>query len=149
MIWGIHFLSFFPFLEEKRINENEVVTDLLEGLRHKTLPGVGDLSKISHAVMKQGKMSSVRMNDDNIVKILINKKLNLFEKNYHLMRVFMIEESDLPGTSRYKTIGVDGDTTVSRLVEIAQKKFKVFANDGYKYSLWSVFKNQGKYLTQF
>lgn len=49
-----------------------------------------------------GQISSVRgVSDDNIFRLVLNKKLNLFDKNHHLMRVFMFDESDPSGTIRY------------------------------------------------
>jgi hypothetical protein len=75
--------------------------DLIESLRNKSLPGVGDFTSTAHARMKKGKISSVRVSDDNIFRLILNKKLNLFDKNYHLMRVFMFDDSDPTGTIRY------------------------------------------------
>jgi hypothetical protein len=76
--------------------------DLIESLRNRSLPGVGDFTKTSHArTKKEGKISSVRVSDDNVFRLILNKKLNLFDKNHHLMRVFMFDDNDPTGTIRY------------------------------------------------
>ena len=95
--------------------------------------------------MTKGQISSVKVNDDNIIKMIINKKLNLFEKNNHLVRIFMYDESDPTGKIRYyKTVGVDSTATVEQIVEVAAKKFKVGNNPGYQFTLHSLFKGHGK-----
>lgn len=131
--------------EEKRLGEKDNVYDTLEDLRHKGLPGVGDSASIAKVVNSKGGVSSIRMTDDNIIKVIINKKLNLFEKNYHLIRIFMYDESDPTGRMRtYKTIGVNSNTTVGEIIAMAVKKFKLRDPSGYTYSLHSIFKGQGQ-----
>ncbi|KND04376.1 uncharacterized protein SPPG_08817 [Spizellomyces punctatus DAOM BR117] len=129
--------------QEKRLGENDNVFNVLEELRHKGLPGVGDSASVSHVVNSTGGISSVRMTDDNIIKVIINKKLNLFEKNYHLIRIFMYDESDPTGKMRtYKTIGVNSNVTVGEIIDMALKKFKIRSSSSYKYTLHSIFKGQ-------
>ncbi|KAJ3082227.1 hypothetical protein HK102_001845 [Quaeritorhiza haematococci] len=86
------------------------------------------------------------MNDDNIIKVLINKKLNVYERNYHLIRVFMYHdehESDTNGKIRtYKTIGVNSTATIKDMILLALKKFKLREEADYAYSLHSVFRGQ-------
>ncbi|KAJ3285931.1 hypothetical protein HK104_009244 [Borealophlyctis nickersoniae] len=124
---------------EKRLKEGENVYSMLEELRHKELPGISDFSHTARHVSAGGQVSSVRLNDDNIIKVIINKKLNLFEKNYHLIRIFMFDESDPTGTIRhYKTVGVGSDADVGEVVELAMKKFKLKTAPGFKFSLVSI-----------
>lgn len=75
--------------------------DLIESLRNKSLPGIGDFTSTAHTRTQKGKISSVRVSDDNVFRLILNKKLNLFDKNNHLMRVFMFDDSDPTGTIRY------------------------------------------------
>ncbi|KAJ3396239.1 hypothetical protein HDU92_003697 [Lobulomyces angularis] len=136
--------------QEKRINEDDKLFEFLDALRHKSLPGVGDFTKVKHSVVTSGKISSVKVNDDNIIKIIINKKLNLFEKNYHLMRVFMYDDEDDTGKIRlYKTIGVDSMATVDTVIQLSIKKFKLEKEEGYEYSLHSIFKDLGCVFNSF
>ncbi|KAJ3151876.1 hypothetical protein HDU86_006008 [Geranomyces michiganensis] len=139
--------------QERRLGGNDKIYDVLENLRHKGLPGVGDSAAgVSKVVNSSGAVSSVRVTDENIIRVLINKKLNLFEKNYHLLRIFMYDDIGGGGGSAakgqqpmrtYKTIGVDSNTTVGEIKETAYKKFKIRgAGNGWSYSLNSIFKGQ-------
>ncbi|KAJ3175787.1 hypothetical protein HDU87_005781 [Geranomyces variabilis] len=137
--------------QERRLGGNDKIYDVLENLRHKGLPGVGDSAAgVSKVVNSSGAVSSVRVTDENIIRVLINKKLNLFEKNYHLIRIFMYDDSGGGGVGKdqqpmrtYKTIGVDSNTTVGEIKETAYKKFKIRgAGNGWIYSLNSIFKGQ-------
>lgn len=144
-IWNLVYSpSFNRELEEKRVPESEFVFNLIETLRNKSLPGVGDFTKIQHARMTQGQISSVRVSDDNIFRLILNKKLNLFDKNYHLMRVFMFDEADPTGKIRhYKTVGVNGDAKVSDVIALSVKKFKILEVSCWSFTLCSFFKNRG------
>ena len=134
----------WDLLEERRLSETDNVFDTLDSLLHKQLPGIGDFSKVSRTLSSAGNTYSVRMNDDNIIKVIVNKKLNLYEKNYHLIRVFMFDESDSEGKLRtYKTIGVNSNMLVHEIVEICTKKFKLPLDGSYNYFLCSVFKGVG------
>ncbi|KAI8589778.1 hypothetical protein BDZ88DRAFT_417309 [Geranomyces variabilis] len=136
--------------QERRLGGNDKIYDVLENLRHKGLPGVGNSAAgVSKVVNSSGAVSSVRVTDENIIRVLINKKLNLFEKNYHLIRIFMYDDSgggvgkDQQPMRTYKTIGVDSNTTVGEIKETAYKKFKIRgAGNGWSYSLNSIFKGQ-------
>ncbi|KAI9333339.1 hypothetical protein DFJ73DRAFT_50524 [Zopfochytrium polystomum] len=121
---------------ERRLPETENVYDALEKLRNKHLPGVGfnSLSRSGGST----RAASILINDDNFIKIIVNKKLNLFEKNFHLVRIFMYDEFD-PSMRTYKTIGVSSEATVNEILDIAVKKFKV-PPQGFRYTLTSVFK---------
>ncbi|KAJ3220117.1 hypothetical protein HDU67_006873 [Dinochytrium kinnereticum] len=124
--------------QEKRLPESDNVFQMLEELRRKQLPGVS--LKAGNGGGRVGG-STVQMNDDKIIKVIINKKLNLFEKNYHLIRIFMQDESDVSGKIKtYKTIGINSDAKVADIVEIALKKFKLPADPNFLYTLCSVFK---------
>ncbi|KAJ3037945.1 hypothetical protein HK097_003335 [Rhizophlyctis rosea] len=131
--------------QEKRLKEDELVFKTLEELRHKSLPGIGDFSHLARAVVSDGKISTVRMNDDNIIKVIINKQLNLFEKNYHLMRVLLYADDDPTGKMRqYKTVGVGSDATVEEVVQLAVKKFKLPNVEGFTFTLASNIKGEGE-----
>ncbi|KAJ3113284.1 hypothetical protein HDU96_003588 [Phlyctochytrium bullatum] len=124
--------------QERRLPESDNVFQMLDALRHKQLPGVS-----SRAANGAGRSvsPSVHMNDDKIIKVIINKKLNLFEKNYHLIRIFMQDESDTSGKIRtYKTIGVNSNARIVDIIEIALKKFKLPPDPNISYTLCSVFK---------
>ncbi|KAJ3012247.1 hypothetical protein HKX48_006366 [Thoreauomyces humboldtii] len=141
--------------QERRLGEHDKISDVLETLRHKSLPGVGDSASVSVVVSNSGGSSSVRITDENIIKVLINKKLNLFEKNYHLIRIFMVDEHGTGNSPTrqqreqqaeplrtYKTIGVNSNTTVAEIKETAYKKFKIARRSGYAFTLNSIFKGR-------
>ncbi|KAI9103095.1 hypothetical protein DFS34DRAFT_607446 [Phlyctochytrium arcticum] len=129
--------------QEKRLGEKDNVYDILDQLQHRGLPGVGDSASVSLVVNSKGGTSSVRMTDENIIKVIINKKLNLFEKNYHLIRIFMYDDADTSGKIRtYKTIGVNSQANVGEIIGLATKKFKLRPASGYNYTLNSIFRGQ-------
>ncbi|RKO91496.1 hypothetical protein BDK51DRAFT_45614 [Blyttiomyces helicus] len=126
--------------QEKRVNDTEKISSVLASLRTRHLPGVSDASPVAPA---RGQISAIRMNDDNLIKVLINKKLNLFEKNYHLVRIFMFDEHDATGKIRtYKTIGIGSEAVVTDLIELARKKFKLGAEDGVEYTVHSILNDE-------
>ncbi|KAJ3417437.1 hypothetical protein HDV05_003301 [Chytridiales sp. JEL 0842] len=128
--------------QERILPDADKVYDTLEALRKKQLPGVSvaSVSKVSRAVKSDGKTSSVRMNDDNIIKVLVNKKLNLYEKDYHLIRVFMYDEIN-PNLRTYKTIAVNSNVTVKAITDMVMKKFKLDLDPEYSYRLCTIIKN--------
>ncbi|KAJ3316511.1 hypothetical protein HDU76_001742 [Blyttiomyces sp. JEL0837] len=144
---GEYYLSVLHFdSQERRLPETDNVVQTLQSYRHKSLPGIS-ATRISRAKISDGKVSSVLMNDDNLLKVIINKKLNHVEKNYHLIRIFMYDEGDLSGKIRtYKTIAVDRDLLVGEIVEIAVKKFKAFKGEGDSFKLCEVVKGKESVL---
>ncbi|KAJ3037478.1 hypothetical protein HDV00_001653 [Rhizophlyctis rosea] len=129
--------------QEKRLKEEDNVFNVLEELRHKSLPGIGDFSHLAKTVVSDGRVSSVRMNDDNIIKVIINKQLNLFEKNFHLMRILLYADDDPTGKMRqYKTIGASSESTVEEVVQLAVKKFKLPPTKGFVFTLVSNIKGE-------
>ncbi|KAJ3205813.1 hypothetical protein HDU82_004942 [Entophlyctis luteolus] len=127
-----YFLSvLFMDSGEKPLDANAIVFDALEALKNKNLPGVANFHKLEAKAK-----TSVLMNDDNIIKVIINKRLNIFEKNYHLIRVYKLDESDPTGITRtYKTIGVGSDALIEEVVGIVQDKFKASGNVTLNYFL--------------
>jgi hypothetical protein len=127
--------------EEKRLNDDELVLTTLETLRQKQLPG---FTKTTASINSNGRINPIHVTDENIIKVLINKKMNLYEKNYHLIRVFMYDESDPMGRGRtYKTIGVGSEATVKDMIEVAMKKFKLTPATNVRFYLSSIFKGYG------
>ncbi|KAJ3413725.1 hypothetical protein HDV05_007628 [Chytridiales sp. JEL 0842] len=124
--------------QEKRLDDEERVMGVLDNLRQKQLPGFTKTTANNNSL---GRINAMHMSDEKIIKVLINKKLNLFEKNYHLIRVFMYDEADPQGRSRtYKTIGVNSEATIKDITETAIKKFKLGPPPNTRYYLCSVFK---------
>ncbi|KAI8851506.1 hypothetical protein BC829DRAFT_118177 [Chytridium lagenaria] len=124
--------------QERRLPESDNVFQMLDALRHKQLPGVSSKGPNGNARVVS---PSVHMNDDKIIKVIINKKLNLFEKNYHLIRIFMQDESDVSGKIKtYKTIGINSNARVADIVDVGLKKFKLSNDPNFVYSLSSIFK---------
>ncbi|KAI8998039.1 hypothetical protein BC832DRAFT_250451 [Gaertneriomyces semiglobifer] len=133
--------------QEKRLSETDNIYNTLEELRHKSLPGLTTNSPllVSSFINPKGGISRVRMTDDNIIKVIINKKLNLFEKDFHLIRIFMYDESDDTGRLRtYKTIGVGSEARVEEIVEVAKKKFQLPKDRRWEYTLHSIFRGEGE-----
>jgi hypothetical protein len=137
-------LIWFFALEERALPENDKVYETLEALRKKQLPGVSvaAVTKVARALKSDGKTSSVQMNDDNIIKLIVNKKLNTFERDFHLIRVFMYDESNL-NIRTYKTIAVNTNVTVKTITDMVMKKFKLDLDPDYSYRLCTIIKNQG------
>ncbi|KAI9347408.1 hypothetical protein DFJ73DRAFT_836598 [Zopfochytrium polystomum] len=133
---GEYYLSVLHFdSQERPLPEGDNVLDDLDSLRRKNLPGIS-ADRVSRAVNHSGKVSSVLMNDDNIIKVIINKKLNMFEKNYRLIRIFMYDEADQTNSVRtYKTIAVNEDLPVAEIVDMALKKFKLVPQPSSSYFL--------------
>ncbi|KAJ1569055.1 hypothetical protein HK405_010472, partial [Cladochytrium tenue] len=116
-------------LEERTLPEDANVRELLESLQHKSLPGIS-ADRVTRAVSTNGKVSSVLMNDDNIIRVIINRRLNVFEKSHHLIRVIMYEGGgNAPVGSNalrtYKTVAVKEDISIKDFVNMTAKKFKV------------------------
>ncbi|KAI9360462.1 hypothetical protein DFJ73DRAFT_83718 [Zopfochytrium polystomum] len=124
---------------ERRFTDTENVSETLEMLRQKHLPGVGFNSS---SKMAAGPTSPIHASDDNFIKVIINKKLNLYEKKYHLVRIFICDEQD-PLVRTYKTLGISPDATVRDIIGIAVKKFKLNANEP-GFTLTSLFGDKGK-----
>ncbi|KAJ1555809.1 hypothetical protein HK405_012610, partial [Cladochytrium tenue] len=127
--------------QERTLPEDANVRELLESLQHKSLPGIS-ADRVTRAVSTNGKVSSVLMNDDNIIRVIINRRLNMFEKSHHLIRVIMYEGGgNAPvGTNAlrtYKTVAIKEDISIKDFVNMTAKKFKVDspsdgeAGDGY------------------
>ncbi|KAJ1567294.1 hypothetical protein HK405_006455 [Cladochytrium tenue] len=124
--------------QERPIPEKGVVSEFLEGLRSKHLPGIG-INSLSRATTS-GRVSAVSLYDDNFLKVIINKKLNAVEKNFRIVRIVVYDEMD-PSIRIFKTIALESDVTVKEMIEIAAKKLKI-SQKAYKFSLSSVFENK-------
>ncbi|ORY53900.1 hypothetical protein BCR33DRAFT_711244, partial [Rhizoclosmatium globosum] len=113
------------------LEPSAIVFNALEALKNKNLPGVANFNKI------EGKAkTSLMMNDDNIIKVIINKRMNIFEKDFHLIRVFQLDPLDKTGKARtYKTIGVKLNAGLEEVTEIVKEKFKVGSDVNLKYYL--------------
>ncbi|KAJ1554197.1 hypothetical protein HK096_004616 [Nowakowskiella sp. JEL0078] len=113
--------------QERKLPGTDYVLSILDSLRSKHLPGVRE-NRVSHAIGKQGRISSVRVNDNNIIRFIINKQLNI-DKNFHLIRVILFDERDLTGKIRtYKTIGISNNTN-SNYRAILKMKSTAYARD--------------------
>ncbi|KAJ3225659.1 hypothetical protein HDU81_007751 [Chytriomyces hyalinus] len=133
-----YFLSvLFMDSGEKPLDNNAIVFTALEALKNKNLPGVANFTRIEG----KERAANVLMNDDNIIKVIINKKLNIFEKNYHLLRVYRFDEED--GSARtYKTIGVSSGAVIEEITEIVRDKFKVAQDPAVQYFLCTKVKGE-------
>ncbi len=130
---------------EKKLPIDGKLLSILDTLKHKALPGAGGTSGTA-LLLKNEKGNDIRLQDDNIVKILVNKKLNLFEKNYHLVRVHLVDEVDEASNSvkLYKTIGLNSNQTMQDVISFSIRKFKIPNPDHYQFTILSVFKGHGK-----
>ncbi|KAJ3291677.1 hypothetical protein HDU79_002135 [Rhizoclosmatium sp. JEL0117] len=134
-----YFLSvLFMDSGEKPLEPSAIVFNALEALKNKNLPGVANFNKI------EGKAkTSLMMNDDNIIKVIINKRMNIFEKDFHLIRVFQLDPLDKTGKARtYKTIGVKLNAGLEEVTEIVKEKFKVGNDVNLKYYLSTKLKSE-------
>ncbi|KAJ3006425.1 UNVERIFIED_CONTAM: hypothetical protein HDU68_004069, partial [Siphonaria sp. JEL0065] len=134
-----YFLSvLFMDSGEKPLEPTVNVYNALEALKNKNLPGVANFNKI------EGKAkTSVMMNDDNIIKVLINKRMNIFEKDFYLIRVYQLDTSDPTGKARtYKTIGVKLNAVMEEVTDIVKEKFKVSNDINLKFYLCTKLKNE-------
>ncbi|TPX34854.1 hypothetical protein SmJEL517_g02587 [Synchytrium microbalum] len=124
--------------QEKILEPEDSFYDHVDSLRHRHLPGVADFSKLSRHVSKRGLVSSVRVNDDTILKVLLNKRYG--DRDQRLVRVFLYDESDQTGKIRYyKTIAVTDTTTVAETTSVALRKFNITDTlTTYRYRLRSV-----------
>ncbi|KAJ3073819.1 Talin-1 [Podochytrium sp. JEL0797] len=134
-----YFLSvLFMDSGEKPLDPAANVFNSLEALKNRSLPGVANFTKLE----SKSAMGGLLMNDDNIIKVIINKKLNLFEKDFHLVRVYQL---DAEGEGRtYKTIGVNSEAGVESVTEIVKEKFKVELDFGKRYFLSTKIKGETK-----
>ncbi|KAI9347019.1 hypothetical protein BDR26DRAFT_93100 [Obelidium mucronatum] len=136
-----YFLSvLFMDSGEKPLEPTAIVFNALEALKNKNLPGVANFNKI------EGKAkTSVMMNDDNIIKVIINKRLNIFEKDFHLIRVYQLDVNDPTGKARtYKTIGVKLNAVMDEVTEIVKEKFKVSNDIKLKHYLCTKLKTEAQ-----
>ncbi|KAJ1557231.1 hypothetical protein HK096_008424 [Nowakowskiella sp. JEL0078] len=109
--------------QERKLDQDDSVLSVLENLRSRHLPGVRE-SKVSHAVMGEGRISKVRQNDDKIIRFIVNKQLNI-DKN-HLIRVILFDERD-SFIRTYKTIVISQKVSVEEIVKIAIGKFQLLS----------------------
>jgi hypothetical protein len=108
---------------ERELNGSDNVYEILESLKLKQLPGMSQ-SNSPGQLKSSNNHANNDSNDDNIIKIIINKKKSTIQS--HLIRVFIYDESDETGDLRmYKTISITSETTVSEMIGISMKKFKL------------------------
>ncbi|KAJ3096733.1 hypothetical protein HK100_005502 [Physocladia obscura] len=140
---GEYYLSILHFdSQERRLPETENVFKILEQLSNKKLPGLSTSKKVTKILTnsdnphQQKNNTQILINDDQIIKIIMNKNVNLADlrDDMRLCRVFMVDPLDSDGRM-YKTISVKSDMTIGALLVLAYKKFKILNNDVEAYHL--------------
>ncbi|KAJ3351765.1 hypothetical protein HDU83_008667 [Entophlyctis luteolus] len=127
---GEYYLSLIHFdSQDRRLREQDNVHKLLEHLSNKKLPGLSTSKKVIKILTSGGASTQnntqIHINDEQIIKIIINKNASLVELNdMRLLRVFMIDSYDTNART-YKTVSVSADMTITALVSVAYKKFKI------------------------
>ncbi|KAI8614364.1 hypothetical protein BC830DRAFT_391160 [Chytriomyces sp. MP71] len=124
---GEYYLSVLHFdSQEKRLPAHEKVQRLLENLSSAKLPGLSTGKKVTKVLAGVG-ANSIIINDDQIIKILVNRNAHMsFASHLRLVRVFMYDEADPTGVARTsKTLSVAEAMRVSELAALAGRKFKI------------------------
>ncbi|KAJ3388294.1 hypothetical protein HDU84_009879 [Entophlyctis sp. JEL0112] len=126
---GEYYLSLLHFdSQDRRLRDQDNVYKLLEHLSNKKLPGLSTSKKVTKVLTNGSSAQNntqILINDEQIIKIIINKNANLVELNdMRLLRVFMVDSTDEHART-YKTVSVSAEMTISALVSIAYKKFKI------------------------
>ncbi|KAJ3110629.1 hypothetical protein HK100_002970 [Physocladia obscura] len=143
---GEYYLSILHFdSQERRLPESENVFKILEQLSNKKLPGLSTSKKVTKILTngdnlhQQKNNTQILINDDQIIKIIINKNVNLADlrDDMRLCRVFMVDPLDSNGRM-YKTISVKSDMTIGLLLALAYKKFKILNDVVEAYHLITV-----------
>ncbi|KAJ1568848.1 hypothetical protein HK405_013117 [Cladochytrium tenue] len=115
--------------QERALAEDGNVLEVLDALQHKSLPGIS-AARVSRAMSVSGRMMSVLMNDDKIIRVLINRRLNMFENDYHVVRVVMYDDNE-GGAARpkstslrhYKTVAVKEDMPIANFALLTASRF--------------------------
>ncbi|KAJ3031188.1 UNVERIFIED_CONTAM: hypothetical protein HDU68_006059 [Siphonaria sp. JEL0065] len=132
---GEYYLSILHFdSQERRLPESENIYKILEQLSNKKLPGLSTsktVTKILSNTNNDANNTQILINDDQIIKIIINRNIHLVDdeqqNDARLLRVFMVDEL---GTGRtYKTVSVPRGMNVDALVALGFKKFKILKPD--------------------
>ncbi|KAJ3125932.1 hypothetical protein HK100_010532 [Physocladia obscura] len=143
---GEYYLSILHFdSQERRLPESENVFKILEQLSNKKLPGLSTSKKVTKVLTngdnlhQQKSNTQILINDDQIIKIIMNKNVNLADlrDDMRLCRVFIVDPLDSNGRM-YKTISVKSDMTIGALLALAYKKFKILNDIVEAYHLITV-----------
>lgn len=127
--------------QERKLEPSDDISAILEELKHKNLPGIGTSAALISGVSMtpDGEVINVNINDDKVIKVLINKSGNQFDKDYRLVRIFMYDEADPSRSTRtYKTLGVRSIDTVGVLKQLAIAKFKLATDSNYKFKVFTL-----------
>lgn len=118
--------------QKKRLKDDDIVYEVLESLRSKHLPGVSGFTKISRVVNEHGLVSRVLMNDDNIIRVIINKEDASTSNQVFLARIFVRHEGRAHTEEHvYKTLALAKTTTVGEAVSLALKKFRLLPSEDF------------------
>ncbi|KAJ1553901.1 hypothetical protein HK405_006579, partial [Cladochytrium tenue] len=121
--------------QERTLPEDANVLEALDALQHKSLPGVSPMSRVSRAVSRSGKLSEVLTADDNIIRVLINRRLGAFEDDHHIIRIAVLHHNRAPSPSAprsepppplrtYRTIAIPNDMHVADVAALAAARFR-------------------------
>ncbi|KAJ1561090.1 hypothetical protein HK405_004959, partial [Cladochytrium tenue] len=121
--------------QERTLPEEANVLETLDALQHKSLPGVSPMSRVSRAFSRSGKLSEVLTADDNIIRVLINRRLGAFEDDHHIIRVAVLHHNPAPSSSAagsqpppplraYRTIAIPNDMLVADVAALAAARFR-------------------------
>ncbi|KAI9324014.1 hypothetical protein BDR26DRAFT_1015216 [Obelidium mucronatum] len=140
---GEYYLSVLHFdSQERRLPESETIYKILEQLSSKKLPGLSTsktVTKLLPSSSTSTKNTQIVINDDQIIKIIVNRNVNIVDEEQdhsRLLRVFMVD-SQVEGRT-YKTVRVDKEMNVDMLVALAFKKFKIRGDSVGEYRLVTV-----------
>lgn len=119
---------------EIRLNEGDLVATMLNGLVKTHLPGTsitpvrtrtGSASPTVEKGSETIVTNPIKLIESDDIKFTLNKKVNLFERNCHLMRVFKYEDSGSQQMRMYKTVGILPHLTVKQVISLLRHKFQV------------------------
>eukprot|EP00842_Homolaphlyctis_polyrhiza_P006521 jgi/Hompol1/6870/HPOL_002357-RA len=128
--------------QERRLEDDDVVLDVLESLRNRSLPGVSDFSKSAENTGEQG---TLRLTETNVLRILINKRAQ--EVIDTIMRPIRIAYHDLTIRQRVvHTVGIPRTATVAEVVDIAIQSFALQPTADEEFNLSAITNSQERLL---
>ncbi|KAJ1343121.1 hypothetical protein BSLG_002147 [Batrachochytrium salamandrivorans] len=136
-----YYLSVLYMDSQRQIADTEIVFRVLQSLQQKHLPGVGDFSKVSQSFGFRGNISTVRITDDKVIRVLINKKpQEVLDGPLRPMRIAY--HDPLSQKKVYRTIGIPRGAKAEDAIDIALQSFGMHTSLGTEYILCSMLNNQ-------
>ncbi|KAL2916387.1 protein phosphatase regulator [Polyrhizophydium stewartii] len=131
--------------QERRLEDSDVVFNVLESLRQRQLPGIGDFSRVAQSYGNRGNVSTVRSTDDNVIRVIINKRPQ--EATDSLLRPIRVAYMDLVARQKiYRTVGVPRSAKTEDALEIALQAFGMQPGPDEEYIMCSLINNNESIL---